>query len=84
MVGMLLNTAAFRAVTVLFMVIIVTTVIPAAPIPAIALPTIKHTDVGDAPHSTEPASKIRMATKKVTLSFSTEYNFPNIGQNEHN
>lgn len=37
---------------------------PAAPTPAIARPTMKELEVGAAPHTADPASKISSAVRK--------------------
>lgn len=40
---------------------------PAAPTPATARPTIKEVEVGAAPHTADPASKMSSATRKTHL-----------------
>jgi hypothetical protein len=54
---------------------------PPAPKPAIALPTMKATELGAAPQIAEPISKSMTATRKVILTFKKEYIFPNTNKN---
>lgn len=50
--------------------------IPAEPTPAMALPTIKATDDGAAPHTADPISKMKIETKKTVLILKNVYSFP--------
>jgi hypothetical protein len=51
----------------------------AAPIPAIARPTMKAVEVGAAPQMTEPTSKTRIDHKKVHLTEYNWYTLPEMG-----
>ena len=50
---------------------------PPEPRPAMALPTMKASEVGAAPHRAEPASNRMMEARKVALTLKTRYTLPN-------
>jgi len=51
--------------------------IPAPPRPATVLPTIRAFDVGAAPQTIEPTSKMMMEARKVVLTGKRVYSLPN-------
>lgn len=56
--------------------------IPAAPIPAIARPTIRADDVVALPQTAEPTSKNKMADNRIPLSENEAYMAPKTSWNE--
>jgi hypothetical protein len=56
---------------------------PAAPSPAIALPTIKQAELGAAAHRTEPTSKMTSVPKYIHLTLNSAYIFPIINWKAH-
>jgi hypothetical protein len=50
--------------------------IPADPIPAIALPTMRAVELGEAPQMVDPISKIMMATRYAHLRLKSVKNLP--------
>jgi hypothetical protein len=54
----------FSSGTIWAIIVVAPEKMPADPIPAMALPTMKLVELGAAPHRADPTSKKKMATRK--------------------